>query len=286
MTTIHISLQSSLAPERVLDAAHDFSARRAEVWPAVSVPRLTVHDYGDTWADVTEGTRAGPVVNWERCRAMTGHTPGRSPRPATVIDSNVYGVPGSSWELEAEPSDSGSSVEMIWGAGVQHQPSRVAIRAPRFGSSARDCLEATRERCSTTCSDLRETPPSHATAVASRRIPSMRSRTPDSATLIRAPHTTVRESGRPVGGVIVVDVVERDLRRCGEPDLRGERADLLRGERLELLARLPHVGNPDPVFGRGDPVEQTARGAAPVGACAPSSPAPGRTDPAWRPCTQ
>ena len=111
MTAIHIWLQSSLAPERLLEAAHDFSARRAEVWPAVSIPRLTVHDRADTWAEVTEGTRAGPVVNWERCR-YDWSRPGSV--TATVIDSNVYAIPGSSWELKAEPSGGGSSVEMIW----------------------------------------------------------------------------------------------------------------------------------------------------------------------------
>jgi hypothetical protein len=37
MTTIHILLHSWIAAERVLEAAHDFSAWRAEVRPAVSL---------------------------------------------------------------------------------------------------------------------------------------------------------------------------------------------------------------------------------------------------------
>ena len=111
MQTIRVVLHSSLAPERVLQAAYDFSERRAEVWPAVSVPRLTVHDRGDTWADVTEGTRAGPVVNWERCR-YDWSQPGFV--TATVTDSNVYAFPASSWEITATPGDNGSHVEMIW----------------------------------------------------------------------------------------------------------------------------------------------------------------------------
>lgn len=145
MTTIHISLQSRLAPERLLEAAHDFSARRAEVWPAVSVPRLTVHDHGDTWADVTEGTRAGPVVNWERCRYDWSH-PGSV--TATVIDSNVYAVPGSSWELKAEASDRGSSVEMIWAWEFSTSPRGSLfgtafrlIGTRLFGSYAREVLD-------------------------------------------------------------------------------------------------------------------------------------------------
>ena len=136
---------SSLAPERLLEAAHDFSARRAEVWPAVSVPRLTVHDRGDTWADVTEGTRAGPVVNWERCR-YDWSQPGSV--TATVIDSNVYAVPGSSWELKAKPGDDGSSVEMIWARKFKSGPRGrlfgTAFRlvgARVFGRYAREVLE-------------------------------------------------------------------------------------------------------------------------------------------------
>jgi hypothetical protein len=31
-----------------------------------------------------------------------------------VTDSNVYSVPGSSWEIKATPNDGGSHVEMIW----------------------------------------------------------------------------------------------------------------------------------------------------------------------------
>jgi len=111
MPTIRVVLQSPLAPERVLQAAYDFSKRRAEVWPAVSVPRLTVHHRDDSWADVTEGTRAGPVVNWERCR-YDWSQPGSV--TATVTDSNVYAFPASRWEIKATPKASGSQVEMIW----------------------------------------------------------------------------------------------------------------------------------------------------------------------------
>jgi len=111
MPTIRTVHQSTLAPERVLQAAYDFSERRAEVWPAVSGPRLTVHDRGDTWADVTEGTRAGPVVNWERCH-YDWSQPGSV--TATVTDSNVYAFPASSWEIKATPTENGSQVEMIW----------------------------------------------------------------------------------------------------------------------------------------------------------------------------
>ena len=39
----------------MLEAARDFSPRRADLWPDVHVEHLEVHDRGDTWIEVTEG---------------------------------------------------------------------------------------------------------------------------------------------------------------------------------------------------------------------------------------
>ena len=61
---------------------------------------MTVHALADSSADVTEGTRLGPFVIWERCR-YDWSKPGRV--TATVVDSNVYGFPGSSWEDHRNP---------------------------------------------------------------------------------------------------------------------------------------------------------------------------------------
>jgi hypothetical protein len=72
MTTIHVTTHSRLSPERVLAAGHDFSARRAEIFPAVSTPHLEIHGLSHTSADVTEGTPAGVGINWERCAAFSG----------------------------------------------------------------------------------------------------------------------------------------------------------------------------------------------------------------------
>ena len=111
MTTIRVICETTIAPDRILYAARDFTERRAAIFPAVSVPKLEVHAEGETSADVTEGTSAGIGDNWERCNYDWS-------RPdtvtATVTESNVYAVPGSSWEIKATPSDGGSRVEMIW----------------------------------------------------------------------------------------------------------------------------------------------------------------------------
>jgi hypothetical protein len=109
--TVHITLPSSLNPEDVLAAGHDFSPRRMELFPAVRAEHFEVHEQGDTTADVTEGTPAGVGINWERCD-YDWSTSGSV--IATVTDSNVYKPGASRWELRATPAEGGSTVEMIW----------------------------------------------------------------------------------------------------------------------------------------------------------------------------
>ena len=110
MSTVHVVLESPLPPDAILAAAVDFSARRQDVFPAVSVKHMTVHELGATTGDVTEGTRAGPTFNWERCDYDWSE---HGSVTATVTDSNIYALP-SSWKLTASPTPTGSRVEMWW----------------------------------------------------------------------------------------------------------------------------------------------------------------------------
>jgi hypothetical protein len=105
MLRVRVTAETSARPERVLEAARDFSERRAEVWPNVSVGQLEVHERGDRSADVTEGLFRG--VFWERCRYEWSQP---SAVTATVLDSNIL-QPGSSWEITATPADDGTHVE-------------------------------------------------------------------------------------------------------------------------------------------------------------------------------
>ena len=68
MRTITFSFDSSLPPRGVLEAAHDFSDRRSNVFPAVEAEHFEVHSVADEHADVTEGTGTSIGINWERCR--------------------------------------------------------------------------------------------------------------------------------------------------------------------------------------------------------------------------
>jgi hypothetical protein len=102
---VTVSADTSASPEQILAAARDFSAHRAQIWPNVEAKRLDVHERGDTWAEVTEGTMVLGVF-WERCH-YDWSEPGQI--TASVIESNVF-KPGSSWQLQASPRSYGGSI--------------------------------------------------------------------------------------------------------------------------------------------------------------------------------
>jgi hypothetical protein len=119
VTTIAVTGSVNIAPDRVIEAVVDFTDRRERLFPAVSMKHMTTHALDATNADVTEGTRAGPFVFWERC-TYDWSQPGLV--VATVTDSNVYATPGSAWELRAEPTDIGSRVTMTWRRCFRRRP--------------------------------------------------------------------------------------------------------------------------------------------------------------------
>jgi hypothetical protein len=102
---LHLVAESSAPPDRVLAAARDFSDRRPELWP--NIDRFEVHELGDDFADVTEGTNfLGD--SWARER-YDWSQPGMV--RATTTDSNIFRR--GSWQITATPRDGGSHVEVI-----------------------------------------------------------------------------------------------------------------------------------------------------------------------------
>ena len=151
MRTIRAKAKTSVAPGRVLAIASDFSKRRAEVFSAVRLDHMEVHELGETSADVTEGTPVGPFgVNWERCD-YDWSQPGSVKAPVT--DSNVYEPAGSGWEISARPAEGGGSeVEMIWirefKGGVRGRSFGLLYRLagkPLFGRYAREIVSKMEE---------------------------------------------------------------------------------------------------------------------------------------------
>ena len=126
MPRVHVVDETPLPPESVLEAARDFSERRAEMWPDVHVEHLAIHDRGETFAEVTEGNPWPIGYVWERLR-YDWSEPGSV--KGTVTDSNIFKF-GSTWEIRATPANGGSRVEVI---GVRHLKGfKGRLLAPAF----------------------------------------------------------------------------------------------------------------------------------------------------------
>ena len=87
MATIDITETTTATPEQFLAGLIDFGPDRSKIWGNSADSFLTVHDSGDTWADVTEGSKAAGAV-WERLRYDWSN-------PLDVVltttDSNAWG---------------------------------------------------------------------------------------------------------------------------------------------------------------------------------------------------
>lgn len=84
MSTITLSQQTTATPEQFVAGLTDFGPGRAALFPNSSDDFLTVHELGDTSADVTEGS--GGI--WERLHYDWSDL-GRV--VLTTVDSNVWG---------------------------------------------------------------------------------------------------------------------------------------------------------------------------------------------------
>ena len=107
MGRVHVRAHGSFPPDVLVAALTDFGPGRSQVFGDSEPRRLQVHARGDTWADVTEGSRAGGV--WQRSR-YDWSTPGEV--RLEVSASNAFG-PGSRWTYRLTPAaDGGTDVDL------------------------------------------------------------------------------------------------------------------------------------------------------------------------------
>ena len=105
MPVLHVSVTSSLPPREALHRLTDFGPTRAKNWAGVDDSKLTVHDRGDGWADVTESNKIG----WERERYTWDAAAGTV--SAVTLNSNIW-APGSGWNYTIMPDGTGSRIEV------------------------------------------------------------------------------------------------------------------------------------------------------------------------------
>jgi len=87
MTTTKVTERTTATPEQFLAALTDFGPQRAQVWINSKPEFLVVHEHGDTWADVTEGSKAAGAI-WERLRYDWSNP---TDIVLTTTDSNTWG---------------------------------------------------------------------------------------------------------------------------------------------------------------------------------------------------
>jgi hypothetical protein len=84
VATIHLHQTTTATPEQIVAGLTDFGPGRSKIFPNSADGYLKVHDQGETWADVTEGSKG----IWERLRYDWS-----DPRRITMTttDSNLWG---------------------------------------------------------------------------------------------------------------------------------------------------------------------------------------------------
>ena len=105
MPTLHIFVDTPLAPAEVIRRLTDFGPGRADAWANVDPGGVTVHQQGPGWAEVTEGNKIG----WERERYVWDADSGTV--SATTLDSNLW-APGSGWDYKITAQSGGSRVDV------------------------------------------------------------------------------------------------------------------------------------------------------------------------------
>jgi hypothetical protein len=112
MPTIRAHAEGGVPPERVVAVLADFSDARLERWPNLR-GRFVLHELGDRWADVTEGsTLLGRPIR-ER-----GRYTWESGLVRFVIARSDVRKPGSVWEYRVTPDGDGCRVDFT----LEHHP--------------------------------------------------------------------------------------------------------------------------------------------------------------------
>src|SRR5215472_836918 len=104
MTTIHLSLTTPVAPERILHAFTDFTPQRLHTFPTIDPRYYHGHAVEATSAEVTEGSAFFGGV-WER-----DHYDWSSPGEITITvrSSNAF-TSGSFWHYSITAGENGGS---------------------------------------------------------------------------------------------------------------------------------------------------------------------------------
>lgn len=104
---VHTEFDTELPPEQVIAALTDFSETRPQKWPNLDPKKYRVHEVGDTWAIVTEGSRSPNV--WARER----YDWSRPGKVSWTAEESNFCAPGSGVQLSVSPRAGGGSHVLV-----------------------------------------------------------------------------------------------------------------------------------------------------------------------------
>jgi hypothetical protein len=131
MTTITVTETTTATPAQFLDALTDFGPHRSEIWSNSQPEFLVVHDRGDTWADVTEGSKAAGSV-WERLRYDWSNP---TDIVLTTTDSNTWGGKSGHRYTLTQTGDTTSVHAVIVRDGISTKGRIIAAMLVVLGTS-------------------------------------------------------------------------------------------------------------------------------------------------------
>lgn len=148
MTTVTVAETTTATAEQFLAALTDFGPNRSEIWANSQPKFLVVHDQGDTWADVTEGSSAAGAI-WERLRYDWSNP---HDIVLTTTDSNTWGrKSGHRYTLTPNADGTTSLRAVLVRDGISMKGRLVALLLAvtgrsLFGKSLRTTLRAIEAR--------------------------------------------------------------------------------------------------------------------------------------------
>ena len=133
MTTIQVTERTTASAEQFLEALTDFGPHRSEIWTNSQPEFLVVHKRGDTWADVTEGSKAAGAV-WERLRYDWSNP---TDIVLTTTDSNTWGRgSGHRYTLTGTPDGATAVKAVVVRSGISLKGRMIgallAVLGPMF----------------------------------------------------------------------------------------------------------------------------------------------------------
>ena len=125
-TTFEFDFHTTATPAQVVELMTDFSANRAQRWPASSDKAFVVYRMSDTDADIREGQDFPKLwatwhYDWAEPNSVT----------LTIVESDDL-EPGGFMSLTATPRDGGSAVHGVWQQTSKSVRGLVAVTMMRF----------------------------------------------------------------------------------------------------------------------------------------------------------